>query len=328
MNRVNIKRWRSSAAALIALLGLISCALISGCEPGDISAQPGDAGTQSPKPTPGTPPVYIIPPIPAATAPGLLFEENDKAVIDFSNTKDGYVMARFRADTDMQVRVIVVIPDETEYTYRLAPGGGYETLPLSGGDGPYLIKVMEQVEGSRYATILATHVDVTLTDEFEPFLRPSQFVNFNVNSEVVRKAAELTAAADSLMDKIRVVYEFVITNIDYDYDLATSVQSGYIPVLDEVLERGKGICFDYAAVMTAMLRSQGIPTKMVFGFAGEAYHAWISVYSEETGWIDEVIFFDGVTWRLVDPTFAATGDAASVAQFIGDGTRYRVKYLY
>ena len=34
--------------------------------------------------------------------------------------------------------------------------------------------------------------------------------------------------------------------------------------------------------MTGMLRSQGIPSKLVVGYAGTAYHAWISVWTEET----------------------------------------------
>ena len=49
----------------------------------------------------------------------------------------------------------------------------------------------------------------------------------------------------------------------------------------------KGICFDYAALMTAMLRSQGIPTKLEIGYSGEVYHAWISTYIDEIGWVDK-----------------------------------------
>ena len=56
--------------------------------------------------------------------------------------------------------------------------------------------------------------------------------------------------------------------------------------------------------MTSMLRSQGIPTKLQIGYAGKVYHAWISVYLEETGWIDDIIQFDGKHWERMDPTFA------------------------
>ncbi|MDE6894628.1 MAG: hypothetical protein K2P43_00370, partial [Lachnospiraceae bacterium] len=67
----------------------------------------------------------------------------------------------------------------------------------------------------------------------------------------------------------------------------------------------------------------------VYMSQGEAYHAWISVYLEETGWVDNIIEFHGSSWSLMDPTFAAgTGNSSSLKQFIGDGTNYVVKYYY
>ena len=69
-----------------------------------------------------------------------------------------------------------------------------------------------------------------------------------------------------------------VDHISYDYQKAASVQSGYLPIPDATLASGKGICFDYAAVMTSMLRSLDIPTKLVIGYTGGTYHAWVSVY--------------------------------------------------
>lgn len=80
--------------------------------------------------------------------------------------------------------------------------------------------------------------------------------------------------------------------------------------------------------MGAMLRSQGIPTKLEVGYSGDAYHAWISSYTKESGWIDGVIQFDGDTWTLMDPTLAAGNSASSVKKYIGDGSNYVVKYSY
>ena len=59
--------------------------------------------------------------------------------------------------------------------------------------------------------------------------------------------------------------------------------------------------------MAAMLRSQNIPCKLVVGFAGKVYHAWINVYIEGVGWVDQLIYFDGKTWSLMDPTFVSAG---------------------
>ena len=94
------------------------------------------------------------------------------------------------------------------------------------------------------------------------------------------------------------------------------------------MESGKGICFDYASLMAGLLRSQGIPTKLVVGYSGTAYHAWISVYLDEAGWVDNIIEFDGSSWSLMDPTLAACNDSSSVKEYIGDGSNYTEKFSY
>lgn len=42
-----------------------------------------------------------------------------------------------------------------------------------------------------------------------------------------------------------------------------------------------------------MLRSQRIPTRLEVGYMGDVYHAWISIYTKETGWVNGIIEFDG-----------------------------------
>ncbi|MBQ1472846.1 MAG: transglutaminase domain-containing protein, partial [Lachnospiraceae bacterium] len=92
----------------------------------------------------------------------------------------------------------------------------------------------------------------------------------------------------------------------------------------------KGICFDYASLMSALLRSQQVPTKLVVGYSGTAYHAWISVYISEIGWVDNIIEFDGSNWSLMDPTLAANkaNSSSAVKEYVGDGSNYTVKYNY
>ena len=124
------------------------------------------------------------------------------------------------------------------------------------------------------------------------------------------------------------VYDYVTGNIVYDTELAANVPLGYIPDIDSTLERGKGICFDYASLMTALLRTQGIPTKLVVGYSGTAYHAWISVYLQEAGWVDKIIRFDGKSWSLMDPTLAASNHREDVKRYFGDGGNYIAKYFY
>jgi len=266
--------------------------------------------------------------IPVPTSPGVDTEKNDKVVIDYSNAADGYITVKSICETDKRMKVIIVGPNETRYTYDLRNGGIFEVFPLVEGDGQYSVGVYENMEDTRYSQISSAVINVVLVDEFAPFIRPNRYVYNDGGSATVRKATELTRDASSLMAKIESIFHYVIETIVYDHEFAETVQQGYIPDVDSVLASGKGICFDFAALMTAMLRSRGIPTKLVVGYAGDAYHAWISTYSKDDGWIDNVIFFNGNTWTLLDPTFASSGHLTAATRFIGDGSSYVALYHY
>lgn len=273
------------------------------------------------------PPQAAIPDILEPEASGELVKQNEKVQIDYSNTSDGYIMVLYTAETEKKLKTRIVGP-ETTYTYNLEKGK-WVVFPLTDGEGNYQFKVFENVKGTQYSLVLAEEAEVTLSDEFAPFLRPNQYVDYSASSKAVELAWELTKDIEHPLEKVTAVYDYVIRNLTYDCDKASSVTSGYVPILDTILEEKKGICFDYAALMTGMLRSQGIPCKMVFGYAGTIYHAWISVWTEDTGWVDGVIFFDGSTWQRLDPTFAASAlEDESILDYIGDGSNYKEKYLY
>ena len=260
-------------------------------------------------------------------ASGTAAKKGAKAVIDYSNVKDGYVMVQYTAKTDKRLKAQVKGPT-TAYTYNIT-AGEWEVFPLSDGNGSYKISVFENVSGSKYASVGSVTTTVTLTDEFAPFLRPNQYVDYQVAPNSVQKAAELVNGIDDPLKKVEAVYNFVVNGMTYDKQLAATVKSGYLPVLDTVLAKKTGICFDYSALMTGMLRSQGVPCKLVVGYAGTAYHAWISVWSEKEGWVEGAVYFDGSVWKRMDPTFASSGkQSKAIMEYIGDGSHYTAKYLY
>jgi len=259
-------------------------------------------------------------------ASGTTVFSNGNAVIDASNASQGYVMVKYSGGTS---RIKVRISKGTEYTYDLNTAGNYEVFPLTEGSGTYTIKVFQQVQGTSYAQVMSQTVTANIADSQSPFLYPNQFCNFNANSAVVAKAAELTGGISDPLAKVQAVYRYAIDHISYDYQKAASVQSGYLPVPDATLASGKGICFDYAAVMTSMLRSQDIPTKLVIGYTGGTYHAWVSVYLSGQGWVDNIIYFDGTNWRYMDPTFASSGKGdAAVSNYISNQANYQAKFTY
>lgn len=259
-------------------------------------------------------------------ASGSVTYGNGRATIDASNTSNGYVMIKY---TGGQSRIKIQIAKSTTYTYDLNARNTYEVFPFTEGNGTYSIKIFENVSGNQYAQVMSQDISVSLADEFAPFLTPNQYVNFSNGSAAVNKGAELAASAADEIGVVTNVYNYVINNITYDTAKAASVQSGYLPNVDQVLAQKTGICFDYAALMTAMLRSQDIPTKLVIGYSGGLYHAWVNVYIDNIGWVDNFIYFDGHNWSLMDPTFASSGgQSESIKQYIGNGSNYQAKYTY
>lgn len=261
------------------------------------------------------------------SADGTSTSSNDIALIDYSNSESGYVTVSYTGASS-KVKLRITGPDAIVYTYDLNTAGYPEVFPLTSGNGSYSIAVYENIAGTEYSTGFYETIDVAISEDIIPFLYPNQYVNFDESSKVVAKASEVVYSANSDLDAVSLVYNYLIENITYDYDKASSAPTGYIPDVDAILASGTGICLDYASVMCSMLRSQGIPARLEIGYAADAYHAWLSVYIDDIGWINGIVEFFGDTWTLMDPTFGASTDDATLRKFIGDGTNYTLQKIY
>lgn len=294
--------------------------LFSACSSSSTSAASKEADAEPRDPT-----AQVL----TAQASGEVVYGDDLLTLDASNSAAGYVMMQYHGSNE-KVKVQIVLPDGTEYTYPVSASADYMVFPLTGGSGAYKVTLLESVsiEDNLYAVSFTQDIDVQIADEFTPFLYPNYYADFSSDSACVARGEELASDCYSDLDVITNIYNYVIENITYDTEKAQTVPYGYIPDPDDTLASGTGICFDYASLMCSMLRSQRIPTKLVVGYSGEVYHAWISCYVDEIGWVDNIIEFDGEHWSLMDPTLAAGNSAKSVKEYIGDGSNYTTKYTY
>ena len=266
---------------------------------------------------------YEIPPFRDAVFDESAAEGNAEALVDMSHVNEGYVAMRCVSDAKIKFQVLM---DDLTFTYSVVTGAD-QIFPLQCGSGHYIFKVMKNIEDKKYAELYKCEADVQIADPFDPFLRPSQYANYTESSACVQTAHSMAEAADSEEAFINSVYSFVCDNVKYDQEKAQTVQSGYLPVPDETMNSGKGICFDYASLAASMLRSQGIPTQIIFGYVApdDIYHAWNKFYTESGGWQLAEFTVSGPDWNRVDLTFSANG--ASNA-FIGDGSNYMEAYTY
>ncbi len=251
-------------------------------------------------------------------------QTGNDAAIDTSSVSEGYVGA---AATNSQKLKFLVTSGDATYSYDL-PGDGTPIIcSLTFGNGTYQFRVMQNTSGDNYIELLSTTAEVTLNSEFVPYVIPNTICDFSEDSACVTKARELTSSATNEGEALENVCQWIVDNISYDNEKASQLKqsTGYVPNPDSTLEEGKGICFDYASLGAAMLRSLGIPTKIVCGYVSpdQIYHAWIMVYIDGT-WTSAQFDVQSKTWSRVDLTFAASGDSENV----GDGKEYTDRYVY
>lgn len=250
--------------------------------------------------------------------------ENDGS-IDTSNVSKGIVMASAKSASRLK---LLVTCGEMSYNYDLPGDGTPISCPINMGNGTYTFAIMRNTGGNNYVETTSTTEDVTLESDFIPFTQPNMFCNYNDQSPCVAKARELVAGAQNQGDAVKAVCDYITQNVSYDTDKASQLKSatGYVPNPDETLSSGKGICFDYASLGAAMLRSVGIPTKIVTGYVSpeDLYHAWIMVYIDGS-WTSAKFSVNPQEWSRVDLTFGTDNESVGL---VGDGKSYTDRYVY
>lgn len=213
---------------------------------------------------------------------GEVVESDGKLIIDASHADQGYVMCCVSASTGHRMKVRVTY-NGAQLMYDLDSEGGYEVFPLQLGSGKYEFSLFENVKGSKYSAEGKIVLTVELGDENAPFLVPNQYVNYVRTTNAVLKSDELATQGDIY----KTVCDFMTNEFSYDFVRAKTISSGELPEIDQCFENRSGICQDLSAVMVCMLRVQGIPAKLMIGYADKYYHAWTVAVVD-----GEEVFFD------------------------------------
>lgn len=214
-------------------------------------------------------------------------------VFDTTGLDSGIVTIAYDSDSDNRLKVMVEKSGK-KITYDLNNNGLAENFPLQFGDGQYRISVLENIGGTKYKYVSTKEVDLDISDDKKIYLASVQNIRWNRDMEAVKLASKLAKGQKTDSDKIKAIYNFVVSNVSYDYDKLAKVSKTYVPDIDDTIASGKGICYDYSSVFAAMLRSQGIPAKLVMGYSPniQGYHAWNEVYNSDTG-----------KWMIIDTTY-------------------------
>lgn len=217
-------------------------------------------------------------------------------MINFDKANDGVVSAFYNNAVEKRMKLVIQLGDQRE-VYNLFNASEYVNYPLQLGNGLYIISIYENTIGTKYRKILSDTARVNIVDSKSIFLQSILEINWDREDKSIQLADELVAqalevkkskeaianrAAVTLTESeiINKLYTYVIYSIQYDYEKINGLDYTYVPNNDKTLEVKTGICYDYSSLLASMLRSQGIPTKMVKGYASESsvYHAWNEIY--------------------------------------------------
>ncbi len=117
-------------------------------------------------------------------------------------------------------------------------------------------------------------------------------------------ATRITKNKQTDYDKTLAVSEWVSQNIYYDLDAFNARTFGKTDAIGTLDER-RSICQGYAALTMALLRSIGIPTKLVFGYAlgvDPGSDTWEEANDRRPNHVWNEVFIDS-RWIIVDTTW-------------------------
>ncbi|MFN2189261.1 MAG: transglutaminase-like domain-containing protein [Candidatus Promineifilaceae bacterium] len=120
----------------------------------------------------------------------------------------------------------------------------------------------------------------------------------SITPETIELAAELTDGMDNAFDKAVSIRDYLRENIAYNDQIDAPPDAGE-PIHYVLFELQEAYCNYYASAMIMMLRSQGVPSRFVSGYAQGTWveeastyrirsldsHSWAEVFFPEYGWI-------------------------------------------
>jgi transglutaminase-like putative cysteine protease len=130
-------------------------------------------------------------------------------------------------------------------------------------------------------------------------------------------AAQITAGRSTEYDKVIAVQDWIAANTQYDLNVARD-PAGVDTVDRFLFVTHRGFCEQIASAMAVLLRTQGIPTRLVTGYGPGTWNPFTGYYevkqSDAHAWLE--VYYPSIGWVPYDPTFGVPEASGSGAHFV------------
>ena len=123
-----------------------------------------------------------------------------------------------------------------------------------------------------------------------------------LDPRIPQLARQVTTGAATPYDKAAALQQYLMTR--YGYTLQLPATMAHDPLADFLFVRKRGHCEYFASAMAIMLRTQGVPARLVNGFRGGEFNDLTGSYliraRDAHSWVEA--FIPGFGWTTFDPT--------------------------
>lgn len=146
-----------------------------------------------------------------------------------------------------------------------------------------------------------------------PATMPERYLQLpeHLDPRIPELAHKLTDAEPSTYRRTMAIERYLTTQ--FGYTLQLPAQTPADPLADFLFHRRRGHCEYFASSMAVLLRTVGIPSRVITGFRGAQFNQYNSTYivraRDAHSWVEAYI--PGAGWTAFDPT--PPGDAAVIS---------------
>ena len=276
------------------------------------------------------------------TEPGVY--SNKYVSINTNTANRGYLEVNYLEPNGFDIEVFMTANvknnrnNNAQWEYKTGNKGKCKIIAgLTYGNAEYSIKVSSTMVNNSTGVGRASDkakltVGLNNVSSTGAFLLSNSEVIFNSNMQFIKKANEIAATCSNDLEKVSKIYDWLTDYLGIGGSGNTAL-GVYKCNLETVYNRKTGVCYDFAVVLAAMLRSQGIPCKVVFGdytnSSGRIGHAWNEVYVQGSGTMKtNKLSITGNTWCRLDPMRTAGNSSESTIEFMNNSSNYVWEYYY